>query len=48
MVKFSVRKKKASVSWEKAVDEAVRVLKPQLDFLREHDLKAEATRPARS
>ena len=38
--------KKAGVSWEKAIDEALRVLKPQLDFLREHDLKAKATRPS--
>ena len=40
-------KKKADVSWEKAIDEAFRVLKPQLDFLREHDLKkAKTTRPS--
>ena len=37
-------KRKAGVSWEKAIDEAFRVLKPQLDFLREHDLKTKATR----
>ncbi len=38
--------RRKSISWEKAVDEAFRVLKPQLDFLREHDLKAKASRPS--
>ena len=38
--------KEAEATWEKAVDEAIKVLKPQLDFLREHDLKAEASRPS--
>ncbi len=35
-----------NISWEKAIDEAFRVLKPQLDFLREHDLKAKTSRPS--
>jgi hypothetical protein len=37
---------KRKITWEKAVEEAFRVLKPQLDFLREHDLKAKASRPS--
>jgi len=36
------------VRWSRIIDEAVRDLKPQLDFLREHDRKAKATRPARA
>ena len=38
--------RRKNVSWEKAVKEAFKVLKPQLDFLREHDLRAKASRPS--
>ena len=33
------------VDWNKLLEEAVRELKPQLDYLRENDLKAKARQP---
>jgi predicted unusual protein kinase regulating ubiquinone biosynthesis (AarF/ABC1/UbiB family) len=43
-----VKGKSKDVSWEKAVDEAIKALKPELDFLREYDLKAKASASRRS
>ena len=39
---------KGRITWEKLIDEAIRELKPQLDLLREHDLRAKARRSASS
>ncbi len=32
-------KRKADAAWEKAIDEAIRLYKKDLDLLREYDLK---------
>jgi len=39
---------KNKVTWEKALEKALEERAKELDFLREHDRKAKASRPARA
>ena len=45
---LSLRGRKRCITWEEALEEAIKVLKPQLDFLRNYDLEGgtKASRPS--